>query len=630
MPTGNVTVTAHFEPGYEITTVCNPAEGGVITCRPSAQAGDEVEFAVIDNDGFAFTGVTVTYLDENNQEVNVDVAHYGGEFFSFEMPGAPVTITASFVPHYYSVHVVVNPEQGADVGCWGEEGHEVNSIYETLFESGTEIGFEVSSNPGYEIDNVVVTIDGTDNVIVPDSYTDEDAVQSFATYSFVMPEGNVTITVNLILNTPLKFIEDQKSFIKNETEVTVTDELIGTWMAQQYVWAKDQALSYEYFEKADYDNIYDYVRTNLHWQKRDWDQSNWVMLDFSEIPDFDWSTVEGRSVMKQLVDHKIKAGTIKGTYYCDGNSLDENNVEQNIGKTNHRIVLSQLPEFIVSEDTEGYPGYIPDPREEAELDYRYNQYVAANFCTYNLVPEGVNYSVTVDELDDNYPFNNFYPPLEPYDDYLFFMKPKNQEVAHVWGVWAGTVTYWDYFANKEVTKDLFETYLPNASVTPHLNTYAIPGAFAIEHWNFNRLPSPDESPLYGKPGVDSNPDDALVLNEAYLFHIAIQYDINDHDEEPSIPNMPPKRTGISRDGESQEPQAADYPAGFYRIYPLDLGSRGDSYTSVRNVMAPTSTEIDSIRYYNVMGQESQEPFEGINIKVIRYKDGSMVSKKILK
>ena len=39
-------------------------------------------------------------------------------------------------------------------------------------------------------------------------------------------------------------------------------------------------------------------------------------------------------------------------------------------------------------------------------------------------------------------------------------------------------------------------------------------------------------------------------------------------------------------------------------------------------------EVDSIRYYNVMGQESKTPFDGINIEVIRYKDGSMTSRKI--
>ena len=66
------------------------------------------------------------------------------------------------------------------------------------------------------------------------------------------------------------------------------------------------------------------------------------------------------------------------------------------------------------------------------------------------------------------------------------------------------------------------------------------------------------------------------------------------------------------------------------VYPLDLMSSDGAATSVREIRSQMSTEIDSIRYYNIMGQESETPFDGINIEVIRYKDGSSISKKILR
>jgi hypothetical protein len=37
-----------------------------------------------------------------------------------------------------------------------------------------------------------------------------------------------------------------------------------------------------------------------------------------------------------------------------------------------------------------------------------------------------------------------------------------------------------------------------------------------------------------------------------------------------------------------------------------------------------------VRYYNLMGVESEKPFEGINIVVTRYADGSVSSSKIMR
>ena len=87
---------------------------------------------------------------------------------------------------------------------------------------------------------------------------------------------------------------------------------------------------------------------------------------------------------------------------------------------------------------------------------------------------------------------------------------------------------------------------------------------------------------------------------------------------------------------SKAPKRADGPVvqedsdpwDHYEVYPLDLEPSSSIVTAVREIAAPSSTEIESIRYYNVMGQESKTPFDGINIEVIRYKDGSMISNKI--
>jgi hypothetical protein len=76
--------------------------------------------------------------------------------------------------------------------------------------------------------------------------------------------------------------------------------------------------------------------------------------------------------------------------------------------------------------------------------------------------------------------------------------------------------------------------------------------------------------------------------------------------------------------------AANDDPGFFNVYPLDMTSPDETYTGVKEVVSRDATMIVDIRYYNIMGQESMTPFDGINIMVIRYKDGSFTSKKILK
>lgn len=40
--------------------------------------------------------------------------------------------------------------------------------------------------------------------------------------------------------------------------------------------------------------------------------------------------------------------------------------------------------------------------------------------------------------------------------------------------------------------------------------------------------------------------------------------------------------------------------------------------------------IKSVRYYNMMGMESETPFEGINIVVTYYSDGTRSTAKVLR
>ena len=51
-------------------------------------------------------------------------------------------------------------------------------------------------------------------------------------------------------------------------------------------------------------------------------------------------------------------------------------------------------------------------------------------------------------------------------------------------------------------------------------------------------------------------------------------------------------------------------------------------TGIDNLV--TNKEVKSVRYYNLQGMSSSEPFKGFNIRVTTYSDGTRSTDKILK
>lgn len=66
----------------------------------------------------------------------------------------------------------------------------------------------------------------------------------------------------------------------------------------------------------------------------------------------------------------------------------------------------------------------------------------------------------------------------------------------------------------------------------------------------------------------------------------------------------------------------------YIVYPLNAGANSEIITAVRELS--TDKTIDSVRYFNIMGMESEQPFHGINIVVTRYTDGTTSTAKVLR
>lgn len=73
------------------------------------------------------------------------------------------------------------------------------------------------------------------------------------------------------------------------------------------------------------------------------------------------------------------------------------------------------------------------------------------------------------------------------------------------------------------------------------------------------------------------------------------------------------------------------PDGSYIVYPIDFDPKDVSniITGI-NIVGVNSAQVTGVKYYNVAGVESDRPFQGVNIVVTRYNDGSMTTTKLVK
>ncbi len=416
--------------------------------------------------------------------------------------------------------------------------------------SYAEAGVSVENGNGYPA-TITFYYDGTPRYL---RYYENG--RTFSTYA----DGSLNKEVYLygLEATPLAYIEATPSLLSKQ--VTVSDQLIGTWSVIntekgiKQLWAKDQGNLSIDKRPAKTDGQTDYMRDILKYQNNVWDESNWVILDFSNVT----------MSPEEFVGHKITAASVVGTY--------SDNV-------NYTITLTQNP-ILVSEgtmDVPSYPGYqsgyLTENAGHLGSDYAlaYNTYCPANFMDYNqnrlegdkvVGPVGGDNAVGVAKGDS-----------------IYFMNPKIQEVVRLWAVWCGAGS------------DRFAVYATDGQT---VNAWDIDGAVRVINWDYNLKQSGQYGPA------------ELVENQAYEFHAVIS-----------------RLTGNKLNASASESQ----PSGEYGIAPLDLPDGGNP-TAVKEMLG--TKEVESVRYYNVMGVESDKPFEGINIVVTRFTDGTTMTMKVLK
>ena len=496
-----------------------------------------------------------TYSDATNQS---DIFLYGIE--------APVVLDPSIAPNSQfvgeeSLTVTVTPASENPEGAvtyYTTDGSDPRT--------STTRQLWTSENGVFDV-NTTTTVKAVSGIEFADTYVWSNVVSE--TYTFIEP-------------TTLAWIEEHGVVT---TDYVVADELIGTWAVdnpetgKRFLWAKDQGNTSIDKRPAKTAGQRDYVKDILKYPRvldgeaqANWDESNWVILDFSNISADPF----------EFVGHKITAKSVIGKYSDN---------------KNYRIVLEQAPDLVNNNplhmdvpEYEGYNGPFPESKLGTKYDLAYNTFVPANFMTenHNLLENGkVVGGFVADETA--------LPGLA--GDSLYFVNPKIQEVAHIWAVWNGV----------DEAGDIFTVYATEHQEKENINAWHLNGTFRVD-WTYNCTGvDPDNSAVH----VYDRPE-GLVPNMAYEFHAVVMK-----------PAGNSTRLAVAPQG-TAEPGT---PSPSYMVYPLDMQD-GGTPTAVIELNAMKT--VVGVTYYNLMGQESSKPFEGINIVVTRYSDGSMMTRKVLR
>ncbi|MBP5688567.1 MAG: hypothetical protein J6X22_08020 [Muribaculaceae bacterium] len=174
----------------------------------------------------------------------------------------------------------------------------------------------------------------------------------------------------------------------------------------------------------------------------------------------------------------------------------------------------------------------------------------------------------------------------------------------------GTTTYY-YFLNPKIQEYAIVTYCMwdkdnQIMVTP--NNAPFNGAAKIGRWDLNYF----DNQL---TALDAAFDATTTCNNQYEFHIIVQRTNKSYGSpitSKDVPSLKPDQTASE----------------VLRTQPLDLQASSPLPTTISIV--GTQAQVVDVEYVNVAGMRSSKPFNGVNIVVTRYSDGSTTTTKIVK
>lgn len=493
----------------------------------------------------AAEGATIHYTLDGS-EPTVDSPVFDGQAFNVTGTGGErkmvraIAVEADKAPSYpasvtYTFQAPATPTISPDAGTYDEA-----------------VTVTITSNDGgiiyYLVDPEEAPTNATGVITAGQVYTEGETTITLSengthkVYAAVDLNGitswaQVTYTIILSTPTPATLAELCATGVTTDGEnwYVISDMLKAVYAddVRGLLWCKDLGnQSIDATSIHDGDQI-DFLYNDTQAQnKRDWDQSNWIVLEFT-TPD------QGNNIGLMLTnaqDKLIKPGTIKGKLI--------NNVNYTL-----KMDLDMIETLTPADE-----GYSEEPYEE-------NVY-----CPSNFLPENLNIWGSIENGDGAYTGQN--------PQNFFFMNPKVQEVCYI--------TYAEW--NQE--KNCFT--VPTGS--------GFKGAFQVG-WAYKT----------------SQQVPTLHDGKVYNFHAVVQRT----DKEHYGPNNP-----ISAKDELPYSE-------YITVLPVDLTGDDNIITAINTVEAGKG-EVKSVKYVNVAGVVSDAPFQGVNIVVTEYTDGSRTTSKMLR
>lgn len=435
---------------------------------------------------------------------------------------------------YYAVFDVTNCSQ---VKAYGYN----TSVYSSSYWSGYDyrpfmrIYELIDSGDGTFTASTTTTdeqISSVNNTTFTLTSTDLDPAKIYRVYIV----GYRSLFYEMAFKTPLVTTEATLAEIERSgytgNRYKIKDELVAVYAAADkgLLWCKDKgnaSIAPTQIKDGQIDYMKERAGEAEYWQsKKDWDQSNWVLLKFPEPT----QTNGIQSLLDGAVGKTITSGSLTGRY------IDDLNYTIEVMPVNNAYTLS----------TGSDAGYVK------------NLYCTANFLESNL------------NLTDDSKGAEGVRQGQP--AYYFFMNPKVQEVCEI--------TYAEYDEN-------------NIFIVPD-NDSQISGALTVK-WDYNAEGT--QTPAKGTP---------------YRFVAVV------------------KRTAGSGYGHTKAINRD--PSSTFEVYPLNfVGGDGNIITAINGIYSDGYREVVGVDYVNVAGMVSDKPFQGVNIIVTRYSDGSRTTvKKVFK